>query len=73
MCVNDGLISCVCLKRKKNTQEDLILILYLSDVFIYVKGCYVDENMDIFVLHCSKEQNQAKIGESQKERNFRRY
>ena len=41
MYVNDGLISCVCSKGK-NTKENLILMLYLSDVFIYMKGCYVE-------------------------------
>lgn len=61
MCVNDGLISCVCLKRK-NTKEDLILMSYVSDVFKYMKGCYVEENMDVFILLCSKDQNQVKMG-----------
>lgn len=56
MYVNDGLISCVCSKGK-NTKEDL----KLSDVFIYTKGCSVEQNMDAFTLHCSEEQNQAKV------------
>lgn len=54
MCVNDGLISCVCLKRK-NTKEDFILMLYVFDVFKYMKGCYVEENMDVFILFCFKD------------------
>ena len=61
MCVNDGLISGVCLKRK-STQEDFILILYLSDVFLHLKGCCVEENRNVFILHCSKEKNQAQTG-----------
>lgn len=69
MCVNDGLISCVCLKRK-TTKDDLILMLYLPDVFICRKDCYAEKNMDICILHCFKEQIQAKISRSYKERNF---
>lgn len=61
MCVNDGLISCVCLKRK-STKEDFILILYFSDIFIYLKGCHVEENRNVFILHCSKEKTQAQTG-----------
>ena len=56
MYVNDGLINCMCL-RGINTKEDLLWIFYLSDVFIYMKGCYVEENVDAIIWHCSKEKN----------------
>lgn len=56
MYVNDGLINCMC-SRGINTKEDLLWIFYLSDVFIYAKGCHVEENVDAIIWHCSKEKN----------------
>ena len=41
MYVNDGLISCVCSKGK-NTEGELILVLYLSYVFMYMEGCCIE-------------------------------
>lgn len=63
MYVNDGLINHMC-SRGINTKEDLLWIFYLSDVFIYVTGCHVEENVDAIIWHCSKEKNSEESGVS---------
>ena len=48
--------------EEKKLKEDFVLILYLSDVFISLMGCRVEENTNMFILHCSKGKNQAQTG-----------
>lgn len=47
-------------KQKKRTKQDLILTLYLADIFTYMKECYVEENSHTTYSVFSKEENYGK-------------
>lgn len=54
--------------EKKQHKGGSCICIILPDAFIYTKDCSVKKNMDIFILHCSKEKNQPKlVGDKKKD------